>query len=305
MTQPNTKIIAISDITFDRDLQFRTFTDARHVADLKSVWEEDGKFDELPVLSSMIDPETKEEILYIKDGTHRILAAKDAGASQIECHIEFIESREDAMFAAMSVNTKHGKALSTDDIKLMLRAIKDSKRAEQFKKNPFRWDRNKLKEFLGCSLAKVSKAMSETTTEMETDLDYRVLQLRGEGHSLGQISKQLGVPKSTVADRVTKLDELSEIHKSSQSARTEPTVVTPENDSNCQWDDDVYECLDIDEEEFEETETDRLIASLCRTENTNVIKPSAIPKADIDSWLDTFNSWTAEEQAEALSRIRK
>lgn len=77
MTKQTTTTININDITFDRDLQFRTFTDAAHIADLKSVFEEDGKFRDLPEVMKLVEGETTTYL--IKDGTHRIMAVKSHG----------------------------------------------------------------------------------------------------------------------------------------------------------------------------------------------------------------------------------
>ena len=327
MTTLNTTTISIEDIKFDRDLQFRTYTDAVHIADLKSVWEQDGKFKDLPVITRVVDAESGEITYYIKDGTHRILAAKDAGATEIEVLVKDVESREDAMFEAMDVNTQHGKQLSTDDIKLMLRAIKNSTRADEFKKNPFQWDNKALKAFLKCSMRKIEEAVSDTAAEMKLDRDLQIEGLYDEGLSQRAIAEKLGLSKTTVQNVIAEvvenrksaetdhLDELGEESLNSSALLSNESIEVVENRKSAETDhtddcpfdldDDIQELLDEDDEDDEDevSNINDLVAGLCRKEELKVVKPSATPKVDIEGWAAIFHSMCAEDQIKALIAI--
>ncbi|MGZ7642441.1 helix-turn-helix domain-containing protein [Vibrio parahaemolyticus] len=327
MTTLNTTIISIEDITFDRELQFRTYTDAVHIADLKSVWEQDGKFKDLPVITRVVDAESGEITYYIKDGTHRILAAKDSGATEIEVLVKDVESREEAMFEAMDVNTQHGKQLSTDDIKLMLRAIKNSTRADEFKKNPFQWNNKALKAFLKCSMRKIEEAVSDTAAEMKLDRNMQIEKLHDEGLSVRAIADELKVSRSTVQDVIKEvsenrksaetgqLGELGEESLNSSALLPNESLEVSENRKSAETgqlddcpfdlDDDIHELLDEDDEDDEDevSNINDLVAGLCRKEELKVVKPTATPEVDIEGWAAIFHSMSAEEQIKALSAI--
>ncbi|HCM1516452.1 TPA: ParB N-terminal domain-containing protein [Vibrio parahaemolyticus] len=327
MTTLNTTIISIEDITFDRELQFRTYTDAVHIADLKSVWEQDGKFKDLPVITRVVDAESGETTYYIKDGTHRILAAKDSGATEIEVLVKDVESREEAMFEAMDVNTQHGKQLSTDDIKLMLRAIKNSTRADEFKKNPFQWNNKALKAFLKCSMRKIEEAVSDTAAEMKLDRNMQIEKLHDEGLSVRAIADELKVSRSTVQDVIKEvsenrksaetgqLGELGEESLNSSALLPNESLEVSENRKSAETgqlddcpfdlDDDIHELLDEDDEDDEDdvSNINDLVAGLCRKEELKVVKPTATPEVDIEGWAAIFHSMSAEEQIKALIAI--
>ncbi|KAB0285440.1 hypothetical protein F2P58_23275 [Vibrio fortis] len=333
MTKTTIQTIAIADITFDRELQFRTYTDAAHVADLASVWEKDGVFEDMPQLTKVTDEEGN-VTYYIKDGTHRILGAKEAGATELDVEIEEAASKEEAMFAAMGVNTKHGKAATADDLKLALRAIKASSVASKFMKNAYAWDNAALLELLGCSQSTLTRAKKETTTEFETERDYLILEMHKDGKSGREIEKALGVNKAVVA-RVVKLfqeeqetehEEEEEVTVFAHETKNGQSEVTSDHeesaevtafahetkngqqDEDCPFDlgDDVVVLGDFDDEDDEDglgEETDALIDSLCRREESSVVKPNATPSANIDAFKEMFFAMTAEEQTKALRAI--
>ncbi|AVF60185.1 MULTISPECIES: helix-turn-helix domain-containing protein [Vibrio harveyi group] len=286
-----TMTVAIADITFERALQFRTYTDATHVADLASVWETDGKFQERPVLSRVVDEEGNVKY-YVKDGTHRILGAKEAGAEEIEVDVVEVEDFEGALFEAIDVNTRHGKAATVDDLKLIIRAVKESSRADDYKKSRFAWDKNKLRALLKCSPRKLSRAIVDTNAEFDLERDYEIQKLYEEGLSQVEISKKVECSRDTV-QRVIAAYEETKAADFDHVAQ----IGTP-------WDDDVIELTDdYDFEDDVADDVDNLISSLCRQEELNVVKHTATPKVDIDQWAAMFFSMSSEEQTKALAAI--
>ncbi len=286
-----TMTVAIADITFERALQFRTYTDATHVADLASVWETDGKFQERPVLSRVVDEEGNVKY-YVKDGTHRILGAKEAGAEEIEVDVVEVEDFEGALFEAIDVNTRHGKAATVDDLKLIIRAVKESSRADDYKKSRFAWDKNKLRALLKCSPRKLSRAIVDTNAEFDLERDYEIQKLYEEGLSQVEISKKVECSRDTV-QRVIAAYEETKAADFDHVAQ----IGTP-------WDDDVIELTDdYDFEDDVAEDVDNLISSLCRQEELNVVKHTATPKVDIDQWAAMFFSMSSEEQTKALAAI--
>lgn len=257
--------VSIADITFDRAFQFRTFTDATHVADLASVWETDGKFKERPVLSRVVDEEGN-VTYFVKDGTHRILGAKEAGATEIEVDVVDVESKEAALFEAIDVNAQHGKATTVDDLKLIIRAVKESSRVNEFKKSRFAWDKNKLRALLKCSrdtVIRIIAAYEETKT-----VDF-----------------------SQMADFDTS---------------EEPADFSQMADNSIPWSDgdDVVELgEDYDFGDSVGTDIDDLINSLCRQEELNVVKSDVTPEVDLEQWAAQFFSMSAEQQTKALRAI--
>ncbi|WP_337162563.1 helix-turn-helix domain-containing protein [Vibrio parahaemolyticus] len=286
-----TMTVAIADITFERALQFRTYTDATHVADLASVWETDGKFQERPVLSRVVDEEGNVKY-YVKDGTHRILGAKEAGAEEIEVDVVDVEDFEGALFEAIDVNTRHGKAATVDDLKLIIRAVKESSRADDYKKSRFAWDKNKLRALLKCSPRKLSRAIVDTNAEFDLERDYEIQKLYEEGLSQVEISKKVECSRDTV-QRVIAAYEETKAADFDHVAQ----IGTP-------WDDDVIELTDdYDFEDDVAEDVDNLISSLCRQEELNVVKHTATPKVDIEQWAAMFFSMSSEEQTKALAAI--
>ncbi|WP_285339532.1 helix-turn-helix domain-containing protein [Vibrio parahaemolyticus] len=286
-----TMTVAIADITFERALQFRTYTDATHVADLASVWETDGKFQERPVLSRVVDEEGNVKY-YVKDGTHRILGAKEAGAEEIEVDVVEVEDFEGALFEAIDVNTRHGKAATVDDLKLIIRAVKESSRADDYKKSRFAWDKNKLRALLKCSPRKLSRAIVDTNAEFDLERDYEIQKLYEEGLSQVEISKKVECSRDTV-QRVIAAYEETKAADFDHVAQ----IGTP-------WDDDVIELTDdYDFEDDVADDVDNLISSLCRQEELNVVKHTATPHVDIEQWAAMFFSMSSEEQTKALAAI--
>ncbi|MCR9513271.1 ParB N-terminal domain-containing protein [Vibrio alginolyticus] len=286
-----TMTVAIADITFERALQFRTYTDATHVADLASVWETDGKFQERPVLSRVVDEEGNVKY-YVKDGTHRILGAKEAGAEEIEVDVVDVEDFEGALFEAIDVNTRHGKAATVDDLKLIIRAVKDSSRVDEFKKSRFAWDKNKLRALLKCSPRKFERAIVDTNAEFDLERDYEIQKLYETGMSQVSIAKEVECSRRTVQNVIAAYEENKAATFSQMAEKSTP------------WDDDVIELTDDYDFEYDVAEdVDNLISSLCRQEELNVVKHTATPKVDIDQWAAMFFSMSSEEQTKALAAI--
>ncbi|KHF15273.1 hypothetical protein PO80_12230 [Vibrio parahaemolyticus] len=286
-----TMTVAIADITFERALQFRTYTDATHVADLASVWETDGKFQERPVLSRVVDEEGNVKY-YVKDGTHRILGAKEAGAEEIEVDVVDVEDFEGALFEAIDVNTRHGKAATVDDLKLIIRAVKDSSRVDEFKKSRFAWDKNKLRALLKCSPRKFERAIVDTNAEFDLERDYEIQKLYETGMSQVSIAKEVECSRRTVQNVIAAYEENKAATFSQMAEKSTP------------WDDDVIELTDdYDFEDDVAEDVDNLISSLCRQEELNVVKHTATPKVDIDQWAAMFFSMSSEEQTKALAAI--
>ncbi|EKB1969666.1 helix-turn-helix domain-containing protein [Vibrio parahaemolyticus] len=286
-----TMTVAIADITFERALQFRTYTDATHVADLASVWETDGKFQERPVLSRVVDEEGNVKY-YVKDGTHRILGAKEAGAEEIEVDVVEVEDFEGALFEAIDVNTRHGKAATVDDLKLIIRAVKDSSRVDEFKKSRFAWDKNKLRALLKCSPRKFERAIVDTNAEFDLERDYEIQKLYETGMSQVSIAKEVECSRRTVQNVIAAYEENKAATFSQMAEKSTP------------WDDDVIELTDdYDFEDDVAEDVDNLISSLCRQEELNVVKHTATPKVDIDQWAAMFFSMSSEEQTKALAAI--
>ncbi|EKD1484290.1 helix-turn-helix domain-containing protein [Vibrio alginolyticus] len=286
-----TMTVAIADITFERALQFRTYTDATHVADLASVWETDGKFQERPVLSRVVDEEGNVKY-YVKDGTHRILGAKEAGAEEIEVDVVEVEDFEGALFEAIDVNTRHGKAATVDDLKLIIRAVKDSSRVDEFKKSRFAWDKNKLRALLKCSPRKFERAIVDTNAEFDLERDYEIQKLYETGMSQVSIAKEVECSRRTVQNVIAAYEENKAATFSQMAEKSTP------------WDDDVIELTDdYDFEDDVADDVDNLISSLCRQEELNVVKHTATPKVDIDQWAAMFFSMSSEEQTKALAAI--
>ncbi len=306
-----TMTVAIADITFERALQFRTYTDATHVADLASVWETDGKFQERPVLSRVVDEEGNVKY-YVKDGTHRILGAKEAGAEEIEVDVVEVEDFEGALFEAIDVNTRHGKAATVDDLKLIIRAVKESSRADDYKKSRFAWDKNKLRALLKCSPRKLSRAIVDTNAEFDLERDYEIQKLYEEGLSQVEISKKVECSRDTVqrviaAYEETKAADFDQMAKNStpnEDLEDQPADFDQMAQNGTPWDDDVIELTDdYDFEDDVAEDVDNLISSLCRQEELNVVKHTATPKVDIDQWAAMFFSMSSEEQTKALAAI--
>ncbi|HHF3245964.1 TPA: helix-turn-helix domain-containing protein [Vibrio alginolyticus] len=286
-----TMTVAIADITFERALQFRTYTDATHVADLASVWETDGKFQERPVLSRVVDEEGNVKY-YVKDGTHRILGAKEAGAEEIEVDVVEVEDFEGALFEAIDVNTRHGKAATVDDLKLIIRAVKDSSRVDEFKKSRFAWDKNKLRALLKCSPRKFERAIVDTNAEFDLERDYEIQKLYETGMSQVSIAKEVECSRRTVQNVIAAYEENKAATFSQMAEKSTP------------WDDDVIELTDdYDFEDDVAEDVDNLISSLCRQEELNVVKHTATPKVDIEQWAAMFFSMSSEEQTKALAAI--
>ncbi|MEK2194612.1 ParB N-terminal domain-containing protein [Vibrio parahaemolyticus] len=326
-----TMTVAIADITFERALQFRTYTDATHVADLASVWETDGKFQERPVLSRVVDEEGNVKY-YVKDGTHRILGAKEAGAEEIEVDVVDVEDFEGALFEAIDVNTRHGKAATVDDLKLIIRAVKDSSRVDEFKKSRFAWDKNKLRALLKCSPRKFERAIVDTNAEFDLERDYEIQKLHEAGESNSAIARITECPRTTVIRVIAAYEESKTVHSSQMANLDTPedelggqpvhssqmaNLDTPNEDLEDQpatfsqmaekstpWDDDVIELTDdYDFEDDVAEDVDNLISSLCRQEELNVVKHTATPKVDIEQWAAMFFSMSSEEQTKALAVI--
>ncbi|ELA7187256.1 helix-turn-helix domain-containing protein [Vibrio alginolyticus] len=326
-----TMTVAIADITFERALQFRTYTDATHVADLASVWETDGKFQERPVLSRVVDEEGNVKY-YVKDGTHRILGAKEAGAEEIEVDVVEVEDFEGALFEAIDVNTRHGKAATVDDLKLIIRAVKDSSRVDEFKKSRFAWDKNKLRALLKCSPRKFERAIVDTNAEFDLERDYEIQKLYETGMSQVSIAKEVECSRRTVqnviaayeenkaatfsqmAEMSTPEDELGgqPVHSSqmanldtpNEDLEDQPATFSQMAEKSTPWDDDVIELTDdYDFEDDVAEDVDNLISSLCRQEELNVVKHTATPKVDIEQWAAMFFSMSSEEQTKALAAI--
>ncbi|HAS3149910.1 TPA: hypothetical protein I6Z14_001834 [Vibrio cholerae] len=214
--------VSIADITFDRAFQFRTFTDATHVADLASVWETDGKFKERPVLSRVVDEEGN-VAYFVKDGTHRILGAKEAGATEIEVDVVDVESKEAALFEAIDVNAQHGKATTVDDLKLIIRAVKESSRVNEFKKSRFAWDKNKLRALLKCSPRKFERAIVDTNAEFDLERDYEIQKLYEAGESNSAIARITECPRTTVIRVITAYEEAKAVHSSQMADLDTPS----------------------------------------------------------------------------------
>ncbi|MCG6363564.1 hypothetical protein [Vibrio fluvialis] len=320
--------VSIADITFDRAFQFRTFTDATHVADLASVWETDGKFKERPVLSRVVDEEGN-VAYFVKDGTHRILGAKEAGATEIEVDVVDVESKEAALFEAIDVNAQHGKATTVDDLKLIIRAVKESSRVNEFKKSRFAWDKNKLRALLKCSPRKFERAIVDTNAEFDLERDYEIQKLYEAGLSQVNIAKEVECSRYTVqqviasyeenkaadfsqmANSSTPSDELGglPVHSSQMAdldTPEEPADFSQMADSSTPWsdEDDVVELgEDYDFGDNVGTDIDSLINSLCRQEELNVVKSDVTPEVDLEQWAAQFLSMSAEQQTKALKLI--
>ncbi|EGR0026989.1 hypothetical protein FT122_19010 [Vibrio alginolyticus] len=306
-----TMTVAIADITFERALQFRTYTDATHVADLASVWETDGKFQERPVLSRVVDEEGNVKY-YVKDGTHRILGAKEAGAEEIEVDVVDVEDFEGALFEAIDVNTRHGKAATVDDLKLIIRAVKDSSRVDEFKKSRFAWDKNKLRALLKCSPRKFERAIVDTNAEFDLERDYEIQKLYETGMSQVSIAKEVECSRRTVQNVIAAYEEnkaatfsqMAEMSTPEDELGGQPADFDQMAKNSTPWDDDVIELTDdYDFEDDVAEDVDNLISSLCRQEELNVVKHTATPKVDIDQWAAMFFSMSSEEQTKALAAI--
>ncbi|HFQ4829269.1 TPA: helix-turn-helix domain-containing protein [Vibrio vulnificus] len=306
-----TMTVAIADITFERALQFRTYTDATHVADLASVWETDGKFQERPVLSRVVDEEGNVKY-YVKDGTHRILGAKEAGAEEIEVDVVDVEDFEGALFEAIDVNTRHGKAATVDDLKLIIRAVKDSSRVDEFKKSRFAWDKNKLRALLKCSPRKFERAIVDTNAEFDLERDYEIQKLYETGMSQVSIAKEVECSRRTVQNVIAAYEEnkaatfsqMAEMSTPEDELGGQPADFDQMAKNSTSWDDDVIELTDdYDFEDDVAEDVDNLISSLCRQEELNVVKHTATPKVDIDQWAAMFFSMSSEEQTKALAAI--
>lgn len=306
-----TMTVAIADITFERALQFRTYTDATHVADLASVWETDGKFQERPVLSRVVDEEGNVKY-YVKDGTHRILGAKEAGAEEIEVDVVDVEDFEGALFEAIDVNTRHGKAATVDDLKLIIRAVKDSSRVDEFKKSRFAWDKNKLRALLKCSPRKFERAIVDTNAEFDLERDYEIQKLYETGMSQVSIAKEVECSRRTVQNVIAAYEEnkaatfsqMAEMSTPEDELGGQPADFDQMAKNSTPWDDDVIELTDdYDFEDDVADDVDNLISSLCRQEELNVVKHTATPKVDIDQWAAMFFSMSSEEQTKALAAI--
>ncbi|HHF2980865.1 TPA: helix-turn-helix domain-containing protein [Vibrio alginolyticus] len=306
-----TMTVAIADITFERALQFRTYTDATHVADLASVWETDGKFQERPVLSRVVDEEGNVKY-YVKDGTHRILGAKEAGAEEIEVDVVEVEDFEGALFEAIDVNTRHGKAATVDDLKLIIRAVKDSSRVDEFKKSRFAWDKNKLRALLKCSPRKFERAIVDTNAEFDLERDYEIQKLYETGMSQVSIAKEVECSRRTVQNVIAAYEEnkaatfsqMAEMSTPEDELGGQPATFSQMAEKSTPWDDDVIELTDdYDFEDDVAEDVDNLISSLCRQEELNVVKHTATPKVDIEQWAAMFFSMSSEEQTKALAAI--
>ncbi|MBM4981516.1 helix-turn-helix domain-containing protein [Vibrio parahaemolyticus] len=306
-----TMTVAIADIIFERALQFRTYTDATHVADLASVWETDGKFQERPVLSRVVDEEGNVKY-YVKDGTHRILGAKEAGAEEIEVDVVEVEDFEGALFEAIDVNTRHGKAATVDDLKLIIRAVKDSSRVDEFKKSRFAWDKNKLRALLKCSPRKFERAIVDTNAEFDLERDYEIQKLYETGMSQVSIAKEVECSRRTVQNVIAAYEEnkaatfsqMAEMSTPEDELGGQPADFDQMAKNSTPWDDDVIELTDdYDFEDDVADDVDNLISSLCRQEELNVVKHTATPKVDIDQWAAMFFSMSSEEQTKALAAI--
>ncbi|EJS9799562.1 hypothetical protein NV104_002947 [Vibrio parahaemolyticus] len=300
--------VSIADITFDRAFQFRTFTDATHVADLASVWETDGKFKERPVLSRVVDEEGN-ATYFVKDGTHRILGAKEAGATEIEVDVVDVESKEAALFEAIDVNAQHGKATTVDDLKLIIRAVKESSRVNEFKKSRFAWDKNKLRALLKCSPRKFERAIVDTNAEFDLERDYEIQKLYEAGESNSAIARITECPRTTVIRVITAYEEAKAVDSSQMAdfdASEEPVHFSQMANSDTPWsdEDDVVELgEDYDFGDNVGTDIDSLINSLCRQEELNVVKSDVTPEVDLEQWAAQFLSMSAEQQTKALKLI--
>lgn len=323
-----TTSVAIAEITFDRAFQFRTFTDATHVADLASVWETDGKFKERPVLSRVADEEGN-VTYFVKDGTHRILGAKEAGATEIEVDIIDVESKEAALFEAIDVNAQHGKATTVDDLKLIIRAVKESSRVNEFKKSRFAWDKNKLRALLKCSPRKFERAIVDTNAEFDLERNYEIQKLYETGMSQVNIAKEVecsrytvqqviasyeesrGADFSQMANSSTHSDELGglPVHAGQMAdfdTHEAPADVSQMAKFSTPWsdEDDVVELTDdYDFGDDVGTDIDSLIHSLCRQEELNIIKHDLTPEVDLEQWAAMFFSMSVEQQTKALRAI--
>ncbi|EOE6053766.1 helix-turn-helix domain-containing protein [Vibrio cholerae] len=300
--------VSIADITFDRAFQFRTFTDATHVADLASVWETDGKFKERPVLSRVVDEEGN-VTYFVKDGTHRILGAKEAGATEIEVDVVDVESKEAALFEAIDVNAQHGKATTVDDLKLIIRAVKESSRVNEFKKSRFAWDKNKLRALLKCSPRKFERAVVDTNAEFDLERDYEIQRLYEAGETNAAIARAVECSRDTVIRIIAAYEETKTVDFSQMAdfdTSEEPADFSQMADNNIPWSDgdDVVELgEDYDFGDSVGTDIDDLINSLCRQEELNVVKSDVTPEVDLEQWAAQFFSMSAEQQTKALRAI--
>lgn len=305
--------VSIADITFDRAFQFRTFTDATHVADLASVWETDGKFKERPVLSRVVDEEGN-VTYFVKDGTHRILGAKEAGATEIEVDVVDVESKEAALFEAIDVNAQHGKATTVDDLKLIIRAVKESSRVNEFKKSRFAWDKNKLRALLKCSPRKFERAVVDTNAEFDLERDYEIQRLYEAGETNAAIARAVECSRDTVIRIIAAYEEtktvdfsqMADFDTQSDELGGLPVDFSQMADNSIPWsnEDDVVELgEDYDFGDSVGTDIDDLINSLCRQEELNVVKSDVTPEVDLEQWAAQFFSMSAEQQTKALRAI--
>ena len=300
--------VSIADIALDRAFQFRTFTDATHVADLASVWETDGKFKERPVLSRVVDEEGN-VTYFVKDGTHRILGAKEAGATEIEVDVVDVESKEAALFEAIDVNAQHGKATTVDDLKLIIRAVKESSRVNEFKKSRFAWDKNKLRALLKCSPRKFERAVVDTNAEFDLERDYEIQRLYEAGETNAAIARAVECSRDTVIRIIAAYEETKTVDFSQMAdfdTSEEPADFSQMADNSIPWSDgdDVVELgEDYDFGDSVGTDIDDLINSLCRQEELNVVKSDVTPEVDLEQWAAQFFSMSAEQQTKALRAI--
>ena len=272
------------------------------------MWETDGKFKERPVLSRVVDEEGN-VTYFVKDGTHRILGAKEAGATEIEVDVVDVESKEAALFEAIDVNAQHGKATTVDDLKLIIRAVKESSRVNEFKKSRFAWDKNKLRALLKCSPRKFERAVVDTNAEFDLERDYEIQRLYEAGETNAAIARAVECSRDTVIRIIAAYEETKTVDFSQMvdfDTSEEPADFSQMADNSIPWSDgdDVVELgEDYDFGDSVGTDIDDLINSLCRQEELNVVKSDVTPEVDLEQWAAQFFSMSAEQQTKALRAI--
>ncbi|EMN7237073.1 hypothetical protein [Vibrio parahaemolyticus] len=307
-TTANIQTVSISSITFDKELQHRNVTCPSHVADLAAIYAEYGEYKDLPVLNHYVD-ENGLDVYVINDGTHRILGAKDAGATEIKVIVEEVADYLEAQLKSMSVNTQHGKGVTAADIEGMLDKIKNSPVVDRFLKSPYAWDKKALLEHIKCSPRMLNTAISKTAAEFSLARDAHIEELHNEGLSANAIAKEVGCDAKTVRTVITSLlEKRIEIEEGAEELDELGNFDTTEkipHDSSCPWDDedDLMVLGDDDDENELAQDTADLIASLCHREEEAVIKPAMSTTPDVNAWAAMYNSMTAEQQTQALKLI--
>lgn len=169
-----------------------------------------SNFDELPPIVVNIDH-------YVVDGWHRIQAAKTLGRDKIRCYI--IDEVDEVMLfrIAVSMNTRHGFALTYWERRdALFKMWEDGER-----------DMKVLCSAVGIGRASAYKMLEDKRNVEQAKLRFSVLSLNRQGKTQKEIAEETGVSQSTVSRLLKEMKDTEE--KEIKEREEEETQIRMDN----------------------------------------------------------------------------